>query len=273
MTKRTAIRVLEVLGLVLLVYVVALVIIGYAIEGKVEKGVADRLGKSLDAKVSIDDVSVSLLRGKVEIRGVAIEREGTGFVKIEIAAIDADLRGFGMAMFDGTPNLVSLRDVDIQLSPLAFRKRKPAKPMKMGGLEVKNVTIRLVPTPLMPSLGKAKAVIEYARTGPMEMRSGLSWLFHMRTLRAHADLPRDVVLDIDYSDEHLTLKGPIFNNEPLRMHFPLPQPDPDALETAQAVALGKSLGKVLVKSGGEALVRRYSSKKKPQPKTAPPPSP
>jgi hypothetical protein len=259
-TRRTALRILQVLGLVVLLYVVVLFIIGWAIEGKVERGLTDRMGKSLDAKVTVKSTSVSLLRGKVEFRGVSIEREGTGYVKIVIDKIDADIPSLGMAMFDGTPDLVTLEDVDIQLSPLAFRKRKPAKPMRMGGLEVKNVRIRLIPTPLMPSLGKSQAVIDYARTGPMEMRSGLSFLFHLRRLQAHADLPHDVHLGVRYEDEYLSLKGPIFDEKPLKVHFPLPKPDPDALETAQAVALGKSLGKVLIASGGAELIRRLKGK-------------
>jgi hypothetical protein len=239
---------------VAVVYFVVLVAGGLFGGGCVKRRLTERLAKTLDAEVSIGDVSLSLVRGRVELRDLVIERKTGAHMRIEIDQIVADTAPLGWMLFDREARDVLVRDADISLSAagaVALRNVK-APVMKIRKLRLDDVRLHVAPTALMPVLGAVDVTIDSATTAPVEVRSALSWIFAIRELQAKLDAPGGVSVGVGYGAKMLKVDGSLFGSTPLAVPFELPVPDPTALELAQlrdvATRLATALGKQTVEN-------------------------
>jgi len=229
-------------------YLLLLVLVGFVLDGYVQRKVRDRLSDSLQADVEIGEASVSLLRGKVSLRGLKIERNRGGTILIEVDSVDANIARLGWSMFDNEPRSVAVRGMRITLSgrgAWALRDRE-SEPMRVRELLIEDATVSIMPTTLLPNLGRLDLRVERARTGPVVLGSGVSWIFELEELDASADLAGHVNLGVGFADEELTLTGGLFGSRAITVGFTLPEPDPNALEGRQLLQLAKQLAKALV---------------------------
>jgi len=233
-------------------YLLLLLVLGFALQGCVKDRVARRLASSLDAEVTIDDCSLGLIRGRIELRGLHIHRQRGGDVTIEVAGVDADMAALGWMVFDRDPDRVAVHGATLTLSgrgALALRESH-IEPVHVGELVVDDAKLSLSPTLLLPNLGQVDIAIDHARTGPFTLRSGVSWVFALRELDARAELPGGVSGSVGYRNRRLRVGGGVFGSAGLEVDFELPEPDPHQLEVAQLEELAKRLARALI--GGAA---------------------
>jgi len=224
-------------------------VVGFVLDGYVARKIRERLAGSLRAKVDIADASVSLLRGKVALRGLTIERRRGGTVLIEIDSVDAGIAPLGWVLFDRDARRVTVRGVRMTLSgrgALALHERE-RRPIRARELVLEDVTLAVMPTALLPNLGRLELRVDRARTGPVVLGSGVSWLFELRELDATADLAGHANIGVAFSSDRLTLRGGLFGSRSVTVGFELPDPDPDAYEGEQLLQLAKSLAKSLAR--------------------------
>ena len=229
-------------------YLLILIIAGFLLGNCIKARVRARLAESLQADVTIADASVSLLRGKVELRGIRIVGQRGGTVDITIDRVDAGLAPLGWALINGDPRTVSVRGVDMLLSGRGvLTMRKPARALEVDRFELEDVRIAIMPTTLLPRLGRIDLVIDRAVTDGVALRTGVSWVFALRELVATASLPGDIDISVGYADQRLSLGGASLGSRPISFDFVLPEVAADKFEVAQLVDLAKQLAKQLVK--------------------------
>ena len=248
-------KIAKVATAVVVVYFVALVVGGVFGAGCVERRLSERLGQTLDAEVTIGDVSLSLVRGRVELRDLVIERTVGSHLRVEIDSIVADTAPLGWMLIDGLARDVLIRDADISLSAAGALSLRDLKvhALKIRRLRLDDVRLHVTPTALLPMLGAIDVSIDHATTEPVEVRSALSWLFAVRDLEARVDAPGGVAIAVGYADRMLTVNGSLFGSTPLAVPFVLPVPDPSAFELAQL----RGLAKQLVITLGKEQVERW----------------
>ncbi len=230
-------------------YLLLLVLAGFVLDGYVAGKIEARLAGSLRADVDVSDVSISLLRGKVSLRGLTIERRTGGTILIRVESVDAGIAPLGWSIFDREARTVTARGVDMTLSgrgALALHQREKT-PIHVRELVLEDVNMAVMPTALLPRLGRIELRVDRARTGPVVLGSGVSWLFELRELRATADLAGHADIGVAFADDRLSLSGGLFGSRSVSFGFELPDPDPDAFEGAQLLSLAKELTKSLAK--------------------------
>jgi hypothetical protein len=238
-------------------YVLLLVVLGFVVQGCVHDRVRSRLAESLDAEVTIESTSVSLLRGKVELRGIHVVRERGGHLELSIERLEADMAAWGWMTFDRDPRAVRVSGATLSISgagALASRNLDH-EPMHVGSIDLRDARIVLMPTAVLPNVGRVELDIEQAHTGACTLSTGISWVFALERLQAVARLPGDVSVAVGYGDEHLSIGAGLFGSEPVRVRFAIPKPEPGKLELAQLADLGKALGKSVLKQGARDWFR------------------
>lgn len=239
-------------------YVLLLVVLGFVVQGCVADRVQARLAESLDADVTIESTSVSLLRGKVELGGIHVVRERGGHLELTIDRLEADMAGWGWMVFDRDPRAVRVHGGALSISgagALASRNLDH-DPVRVGSIDLRDATITLMPTAHLPMLGRVELAIARARTGPVTLSTGISWVFALDQLEATARLPGDVAVAVGYADEELSVGAGLFGSEPIKVKFAIPDPDPSKLEVAQLADLARALGKSVLKEGARDWLRR-----------------
>ncbi len=239
-------------------YLLLLLVLGWVLSGCVEDRVRERLERSLDAEVDIDDLSVGLIRGRFELRGLHIHRERGGALDIRVDSVDADVAGLGWVLLDRDVDRVVVRGVTMELSAAgALTSRDPTRePMHIGELIIEDARLSLSPTALLPALGRVDIAIDHARTGPFTQRNGASWVFALRELVARVDLPGGVGGSFGYRDGRLSIGGGLLGAAPLELEFALPEPDPEQLEPGQLAALARSLARALLQGAAVDWLER-----------------
>lgn len=229
-------------------YVLGLVLLGFALRGYVTDRVADRLAYALDADVTIGDSSFSLLRGNLELEDVVVHRDHGGAVDIEIDRIDVDLASFGALLFDRDVDYALVDGMRIEVSARGLydlaERRKRIIPIPIGELDLKRSSLVVMPTKLLPKLGRVTVTFERVHTTDVSLRHGLSWLFRMQELTASVEA-LGFHFGVDYSGEQLGVSGGIFGSDPVSIRFPLPQPDPDGSEIKTILRFAKELSMAL----------------------------
>ncbi len=230
-------------------YLLILIVAGFLLGNCVKARVRARLAESLQADVTIADASVNLLLGKVELRGIKIVGQRGGTVDITVDRVDAGIAPLGWALVDGNPRTVAVRGVDMTLSGRgALTMRKPeARSLDIDRFELEDVRIAIMPTTLLPRLGRIDLTIDRAVTDGVALRTGVSWVFALRELVATAALPGDIAVSVGYRDQRLSLGGESLGSRPISFDFILPEVADDKFEVAQLASLAKQLAKQLVK--------------------------
>jgi hypothetical protein len=246
----------------LVVWLVLLVILSFALSSRQERKTRERLAESLQADVSLGDLDLALVRGRMTIDKLAIKRvDSIGHMTVDVGGVRCELAPLGIAIFDHDCRDLVVRDVTIEVSTAAlFKMQRPPKraPIRTDHMVIDNATLVFLPSAFMPNLGKIAIAIEHAETGATVMRTPLSWLFSLRELRARFDLPAGITVRIGYKNGMVTASGSVFGSEPIELPLEIPAADTmkDAHEEVQQlVNLGKQIAEKLVAKRAEDWLR------------------
>src|SRR5262245_39732295 len=94
-------RVVQLVAGVIAAWIIVLVVLGYTHGERTARGVADRFGDSVQGTATFADADLSLVRGGLDLRRLAIRREDAiGKLTLEIADVSCDLPPLGLALVD-----------------------------------------------------------------------------------------------------------------------------------------------------------------------------
>ncbi len=238
-------------------WVVGLVVAGYAARGCVVDRTLTRLGESLGAVVTLDDLELSLVRGRVALAGLVIDREHDGHLHVRIDRIDAGIAPLGAYLWDRELGQVTVQGVDLSVTAWAVLKIKPPrrKPMVMEHLTIDGARVVFAPTSLTGNWGRATLEVTRAEAGPTILRTPMSWLFALERLDASLDLPGIAPITLHFADGRLEASGSVFGATPVAIDVVLPVPEPGH-EGQQLAELGTSLAERLALARAERLLRK-----------------
>jgi len=248
MARRIAIGI----GAVIALWLVALVVMGVALGGRQQRVIAEKLGESLHGDVTIDDVDLALVRGRLSLDHLVAKRDDdVGHLAIEVASVRCELPPLGLALVDGECRELAIGGAKLEASSAAlFKLAKPKqKPVHVRRAVIDDMTLVFSPTALLPSLGAVTIAIEHAEAGATTFRTPLSFLFALDDLRARIDLPAHISLRVGYHGGMFEVSGALFGTTPVAVPFQLPRADTarDAREEIDLlVAAGKDVAQRLV---------------------------
>lgn len=243
-------------GLAAVTYTALLLVLGWVLEGVVESRVKKQLAYTLRANdISVADVDVSLVRGRVALRGVKAKRTGLGTATLTIDAVELDIARFGWALVDQEPSRLELVGAHLDLSAagaVTLQSSDVVRQLSVGRFIMRDSKVTLAVTSLFPGLGQVELVVDEARAQDVELHNAMSWLYKTQILKARLNLPGSTMVVVAYADEMLTVGGSLMGSKPIVIPFLWPEPDPTKLELSQILSLAKSLVKAL----GPELAKR-----------------
>lgn len=256
-------RVAVILGGVLAVWLVLLVILGFALGGRQERHTRERLAESMQATVTLGDVDLALVRGRLSIDQLSIKRDDLiGHMAIGVEGVRCELAPLGLALFDRDCRDLVIRGLTLEVSTTAlFKMQRPPKsrPVRADHVVIDNASLVFMPSAFLPNLGRVAIAIEHVESGPTVMRTPLSWLFSLRVLRARFELPAGVgTVVIGYRDGKLSATGSVFGSSPVEL--PLELPNADAIKDAHGevealIQMAKDAAEKLVAKRAEDWLR------------------
>jgi hypothetical protein len=207
---------------------------GVLLRGCVERGARERIASALDAEVTIGATSFSVWRGRVELEDVVAIRKHGGTIELRIDSVDAEMAGWGRVLIDRDIDRAVVRGAHMSLSArgLAGMARRERKPLELGELVVEDSSVAVMPTALMPGIGRVEATLTRAVARPASLTGGLSWLDKLVELDATVDGPGGLSVATRYRPGSLALSGSWFGAAPITLPFAIPHLDPDADELA-----------------------------------------
>lgn len=247
-------KILVALGVLLLLYPLVLFVLSFVLAGQVEERVVERLTYALRAdEVSVDDVSVSLLRGRIEVEGIHAKRTSMGMATVDIGELTVEVASMGRVLFDDSVLAVDINEGHLQLSAVgaATLRQSDGPPLHVGELRMRDSSVTLVATSLFPSVGKAKLIVKKAYAVDLVLNNAMSWLYKTEELDATLQAPGDLKFGVAYSDEQMSVSGSILGSDPITIPFSWPIPDPRDLELSQILDLASSLSKRIAREYAE----------------------
>lgn len=231
------------MGALAVAYLVALVIASYAARGLVADTVRDRLAASLDGDAAIGEVDLALVRGHATLRGLAVERQHFGTLRLAIDRVDVDLAPLGAVVFDRDARQVTITGARMLISGggALSLPRRHTRPITVGGLELRDSVVEIVPTTALPQLGRVRITIATARAGHTRVRTAMSWLFSLEELEATVELPGADPFTLRFRDRHFVVVGGPFGDTPVELPVEVPRVAAED-EPAQLRALAFDLG-------------------------------
>ena len=232
-----------------LVYLAALFVLSWALEGVVERRVNRQLAYTLRANdISVDSVDVSLIRGRVAVRGVKAKRTGLGTATLTMNVIEIDIAPMGWALIAQEPSRLEVVGAHLDLSAagaVTLQSSEVVRQLSVERFIMRDSRVTLAVTSLFPGLGRAELTIDEARASDVELHNAMSWLYKTETLNAGLHLPGSVELIVAYADKTLSVGGSLMGSKPIVIPFSWPNPDPTKLELSQILSLAKHLIKTL----------------------------
>lgn len=243
------------LGSLATVYLGFLALGGLLLRGCVEDRARDRIASALDAEVTIGSSSFSVWRGQIELEDLVAIRKHGGAVELRIDQVEADLAGWGLLLVDRDVDRALVRGVRMNLSARGLaavvRREGDRKPLEVGELVLEDVSLAVMPTALLPGLGRIETTIARAVARPANLAGGLSWLDGLAELDSTFKAPGGVGVTTRYRAGSLALSGSWFGSTPVTIPFEIPDLDPDAYEIDQLKVL---VGEI-VRAAGRRMVR------------------
>lgn len=255
-------RVLLVAGAVLALWLLVLVILSFAMDGRQERQTRERLAESLQATVTIGDMDLALVRGRLTIDGLAIRRDDVvGHLAIDVDSVRCELVPLGLALFDRGCTELAIRRPRLEVSTTAlFRAKAPKRaPSRADRVVIDDAQLVFQPSAFAPTLGRIEISIDHAVAGPTVMRTPLSWLFALEELHARFALPAGITLQLDYRAGMLTVAGSLLGSSPvtLPVQLPLAEYAHDAHEEMQLlVDTAKNIAERVVAKRAEDWLRK-----------------
>lgn len=232
-------------------WLAVLVVLGFALASSTGAGLAKRLGASLGATATVGDTSLGLVRGALEIEQLAVRRRDTiGEVSLDVARLSCDLPPLGLALIDRSCGELAIAGVRLELSTAALftATRQREVPLRVDRVVIEDAVFVLMPSALVPGLGRIEIRVARAVSGATVFRSPLSWLFTLRELRASVDVA-GAAIEVRYANGVVGASGSVFGSAPIELPFVIPLADPPAdakAEIARLIALGKQLAQDLL---------------------------
>lgn len=233
-------------------WIAVLVVAGFALAATTRTRVAERIGASLQADAAIADGSLSLLRGRVDLDELTVQRDDlVGHLALGVRSLACELPPLGGALFDRDCRDLVVRGVRFEVSTIALLRLPHPKraPLHVYHLTIDDATVELAATALLPSLGKLTIHIDHADAGETTFKSPLSFLFSLRDLTATIELPGNLSLTLTYRLGRLQVAGSVFGSAPVTLPVSIPLAelgDDAATELSKLVALGKDLAEQLI---------------------------
>lgn len=238
-------------------YLALLVIAGWLLPGCVEQRIERRLAASLDAEVSVGAVDLALFAGHVTVSDLRIVRDG-GAVDIRVQRTRAEIASWGRVIYDRDLTDVTVAGVDVTLTgagAAGLRGERRAEPVRMDSLRLEDVDLTLMPSALLPRLGRVEIHLDRAVTGPLVLRNAMSWLYALDEIHAVVDVG-GASAAIDYAGGELAVGAGLLGSRPITVPFQLPTPDPDALELEQLEVLALALARTLAPEAAKRWLGR-----------------
>ena len=245
----------------LAVWLVILVVLDLALAGRQAAEVGDRVGESLQAKATVAETDLALVRGRLTLGTLAVRRDDViGHLAIDVAEVRCELAPLGWALVDRECRELAVRGVRLEVSTAALFKIKNPKrpPIRAEHVVIDDAVLTFSPSAFVPSLGKISIQIEHAEAGPTVFRTPLSWIFSSDELRARIDMPAGITLHLIYKAGVLSAAGSLFGSTPVTLPVTLPVAGVahDAHEEIQAlVSFGEDLAAKLVEKRAEDWLR------------------
>lgn len=245
-------RVVQVVFGVVAAWLIALAVLGEVYDERTGRGIAQRLGRSLEADAKIGGTELSLVTGRVALERIAVRRaDAVGKLALDVARVDCDLPPLGLALLDRECSELSVRGVRLDVSTAAlFKLRRPKQSqIRAQRVVIDDAVLVFAPSAILPSLGRIEIAIEHAVAGPTTFRTPLSWVFAMRELRAALALPAGITLHLRYANGVLGASGSVLGGKPVELPLALPvveASDDARSEIGKLVEFGTELAQRLV---------------------------
>lgn len=241
-------------------WLLALLAIEPTLETRQQTQVTGALGEALKAKATAAGVDLALVRGQLDILGLSVHRDdAVGHLALDVDDVRCDLPPLGIALADGACDELWLRGTRLEVSSAALFQVPHAKqaPLHVDGLTIDDAQLVFLPNALVPGLGRVAITIDHAEAGPTTLRTPLSWIFALRTLRAHVELPGRIAIRLGYAGGVLSASGGLLGDTPVALDVAMPDvtSGDGAAELGQLVSLGEQIGAQLVTRRAEAWMK------------------
>ena len=255
-------KVVRALAILVALWLIALVVLDGVVGERTAHGVADRLAESLGAQGTVGEADLALVRGRLELKQLAVVRDDTvGHLALSVAEVRCELAPLGWALADGDCRELAVRGVRLDVSAAAlFHIHAPTRPpMRATRVVIDDAELAFAPSAFLPGLGRIAIHVDHAEAGATVFRTPLSWIFALRVLRAHVELPAGIAVQLTYADGTLSAAGTLFGSAPVSLPVSLPVAAAyaDARDEVHAlVKLGEDLAEKLVSRRAEDWLRR-----------------
>jgi len=245
-------RVVQIVAGVVAAWLVLLVVLGFTHGERAGRQVAERLGGSLHGTATFGGAELSLVRGGLTLERLAVRRtDALGKLSLEIADASCDLPPLGLALIDRECGELAVSGMRLEVSALALLRLEQARrpPTGVQRVVIRDAAIRLLPSALLPDLGRIEIRIERAVAGPTQLRTPLSWIFALEELRASFDLPAGITVHLGYRGGVMSASGSVFGSAPVEIPVKLPvreATDDARAELQRLVQFGKDVAERLV---------------------------
>jgi hypothetical protein len=238
-------------------WLVALLVLDKVVGPRTAAGVADRVADGLGAKGTVGDSDLALVRGRLRLDKLAVVRDDTvGHLSLTVDEVRCELPPLGLALANSDCRELAVRGVRLDVSAAAlFHLHPPARsPLHANSVIIDDAELAFAPSAFTPGLGRIAVHIDHAETSETTFRTPLSWIFSLRVLRAHLDLPAGITVQLAHENGVLTASGTLFGSSSVELPVELPVAAAfaDARAEVQAlVDLGQELAKKLVSRRAE----------------------
>ena len=230
----------------------ALVVTGAALEDRTRRRIAERIGESLQADAAFERGSLALVRGRLDLAGLAVHRDdAVGHLAISVDDLRCELPPLGLALVDGDCRELAIAGARFEVSSGALLRLRPPRrpPLHAGRVVIEDARLVFAPSALVPDVGRIAIAVAHAEVGDTRFKTPLSWLFALRELDATVELPAGLSLALHYDHGLLRVSGALLGAAPVTVPVALPtaQPGDDArAEIARLAAFGKDIAQRVV---------------------------
>ncbi|MFT3693205.1 MAG: hypothetical protein QM831_08690 [Kofleriaceae bacterium] len=245
--------------IVIAVWLIALLIIGAIVGSRTATTTKQRIAESLHGSASLDDADLALIRGRLEMKHLAVHRDDlVGHLALDVQDVDCELAPLGLALFDRSCHSLAIRGIRLDVSTAALFQLKHPKqnPITADRVTIDDAVFSFSASALLPELGKIIITIDHADAGVTTFKTPLSWLFSLENLRAHIDVA-NVTVYLTYANGSFGASGSLFGSTPVVVPLQLPVATilDGKAELALLIKTGEDLAEQLVQKRAEDWLR------------------
>jgi len=242
-------------------WLVTLIVLDFVVAARQAATTTARVGESLQGTATLGDLDLALIRGRLELDGLAVHRDDViGHLALDVREVTCELAPLGWALVDRGCRELAVRGVRLEVSTAAlFKLHRPKHaPIHADRVVIDDAQLAFAPSAFVPSLGRIQISIDHAEAGPTTFLTPMSWIFSLQTLHAHVELPAGLTVKLTYDHGVFGAAGSLFGSTPVELPLQLPVATlyTDAHDEIQAlVKLGTDLAEQLVAKRAEDWIR------------------